>query len=739
MAVKDSGKQRRGAGAARELARGRRDLSGGPSTADRFNAWAFFSTMGSWLCLLLGQRVLDSIEWFASLLTYLAVAGLVICFGQRVWAVSQASTDRRSAARALAVFSGLGLLALAVFYATTNAGREMLGIEIPKLGQPDLYGDIATVLWVSLVVLSILPSVLGELARRSMLRAERIESRRVVAAVVAGVALASAAIYGSLFAYSADEMDVYADFSYFRVAKPSDSTRRMLDSLDEPLKVLVFFPGFSEVRPRVVQYLEELRKGTDKLEIEILDRELYPDRAHEHKVTKDGVLVLVKGKNSKKLELGDQPAKVASKLKKLDGEFQKVLLQAMRKKRTVYLTVGHGELNESTDRKSQRTVKLLRQLMESQNYGIKNLGLAKGLGNEVPDDAAVVAILGPTEAFSEPEMEALAEYAAGGGSLFMALDPDDKVDHAPLAALVGLKWEPGLVINDKILVRIKRAESDKRNLVVSRFSSHASVSTMSKYAARGAAVLLPGAAALDKLDAKDKSLKIDFALKSVPGCYVDLNGNWTFDRETEKKKVYNLAAAVSKAIGDGKGPDKLELRAFVMSDAEALSDPILGATKFNPLLFVEALRWLGGEESFSGAISSEEDVAIVHTKNEDQIWFYTAILVVPSIVLGGGLLLTRRDRRRKPVGPRKRPVAAASPPAEPDEDDEDEADEADDDEAYDEEDEGDEEEGDDEEDVEDADSEDADSADADSEDADSEDDDEDSDDEDSDDEDRRDR
>ncbi len=688
MALTESGKtcpaDEPAAGAVRDLARRRPELTGGPSTADRFNAWAFGGTMASGLALLMGQRVLDSVEWFATLLTYFAVAGLVACFGQRLWAVAQASADRRSAARALAVFSGLGLLALCVLYGTTDAGRELLGIEVPKLGKPDLFGDVGTVLWISLVVLSILPSILGELARRSMQRAERVESRRVVAAVVAGAALSCAAVYGSLFAYTADELDVFADFSFFRVAKPSDSTRRMLDSLDEPLKVLVFFPGFSEVRPRVVQYLEELRQGTDKLEIEVLDRELHPDRAHEHKVTKDGVIVLVRGKTSNKLELGDQPARVASKLKKLDGEFQKVLLKTMRDKRNVYLTVGHGELNESTDRKSKRTVKLLRQLMESQNYGIKNLGLAKGLGHAVPDDASVVLILGPTEVFSEPEIETLGEYAAAGGSLFMALDPDDKVDLAPLAALVGIKWEPGTVINDKVLVRIKRNESDKRNLVISRFSSHASVSTLSKYAARGAAVLLSGAGGLDKLDARDKTLKIDFALKSVPGCYVDLDGSWSFDKAKEKKKAYNVAAAVSKNIGEGKGPDKLQMRAFVMSDAEALADPILGATKFNPLLFVEALRWLGGEESFSGAISSEEDVAIVHTKNEDQLWFYTTILGIPSIVLGGGLLLTRRGRRKKRGADRKRRQApersavssSSRPPDEADEeDDEDDAEE----------------------------------------------------------------
>ncbi|HHH29717.1 MAG TPA: LPXTG cell wall anchor domain-containing protein, partial [Polyangiaceae bacterium] len=85
---------------------------------------------------------------------------------------------------------------------------------------------------------------------------------------------------------------------------------------------------------------------------------------------------------------------------------------------------------------------------------------------------------------------------------------------------------------------------------------------------------------------------------------------------------------------------------------------VMDYAKTNRLLFLEALRWLHGEESFSGEISETEDKRIVHTKAEDQLWFYTAILGVPSLVLGAGLMLTRRRRRkRKAPAPAKMPAA----------------------------------------------------------------------------------
>ena len=151
-------------------------------------------------------------------------------------------------------------------------------------------------------------------------------------------------------------------------------------------------------------------------------------------------------------------------------------------------------------------------------------------------------------------------------------------------------------------------------------------------------------------------MKIDFAVKSVPGSYIDLNGSWSFDKDTEKKGTFNIVAAASRKVEGGSDDSAPEMRVFLLCDADAFTDPVMEYAKTNQMLFVEALRWLGGEESFSGEATSEEDVRIVHTKGEDQVWFYATILGAPSMVFGLGLFLL--FGRRGPTAPAEKRSAS---------------------------------------------------------------------------------
>jgi len=177
-------------------------------------------------------------------------------------------------------------------------------------------------------------------------------------------------------------------------------------------------------------------------------------------------------------------------------------------------------------------------------------------------------------------------------------------------------------------------------------------------AGQSAPVLFAGAAALDKAKDVEKGLLVDFTVKSTPGVFVDDDDDLELDTGVEKKSVQNLAAAVTRRLGEGK--DAAELRAFVLGDADVVSDFWFAQDRNNQLLFVEAVRWLGGEESFSGEIQSEEDVALVHTKADDQVYFYGTILGAPSLVLGLGMFFTLR-RRRDPRGT-EAPAKAGPPP-----------------------------------------------------------------------------
>ena len=69
-----------------------------------------------------------------------------------------------------------------------------------------------------------------------MRHAPRIEARRVLAARPRGSPWRSPRVYCALFTYAAGELEIKADFSYFRTARPSESTANIVESLSEPLK-----------------------------------------------------------------------------------------------------------------------------------------------------------------------------------------------------------------------------------------------------------------------------------------------------------------------------------------------------------------------------------------------------------------------------------------------------------------------------------------------------------------------
>lgn len=620
--------------------------------------WVVPVYLAGFVLVYLGERALSALETTASAFTWLGVALAVGSTLFRLHPRYRGRGSQRAIETTQLVLSVGGLVALAGYGLTTEAGAKLVGLESERaLG-------VSSVAWMALLLLSLTPLVFAEIARVPMRRAERPESRRVLAAATSGAVLAAAAVYGSLFVFAADGVDLQVDYSYFKTSRPSESTRKVAASLEEDVQITAFFPEVNEVRNEVTSYLSDLSRGVPKLKVQVLDRLLEPQKARELRATQDGVVVVSKGTTHKSLTLGTEMKSARSKLKTLDRDFQDLLLQVARSRRTAYLTVGHGELNEGKGPlvAEGRDAQGVRQLLQRQNYSVKDLGLAQGLGNAVPDDAALVLVLGPTRPFAPEEIASLRRYAEGGGKLFLALDPEAPGDEAELdatalagtlralAEIVGLDLSPTLLAHDRQHVRRRFNDSDRVMLISSSFSSHASVSTLSRGAPR-AAVVVSGAGSLEKAANAPAELKVDFAVRAPVGTFADADGDFQKGSD-EPSKAYNLAAAVSRKGPEGEGSEKAdeaagpgEMRAFVLADVDAVSDLFLVKAPNNPLLFLDPVRWLGGEESFAGEVNVEEDVRIEHTKQGDQLWFYSTIFGAPALVLGVGLVLGRASRR----------------------------------------------------------------------------------------------
>jgi hypothetical protein len=611
---------------------------------------------GGLVLMFLGERVFSSIN--AARMT-LSVAGFglaVAYFVMRLRGATSETGDRRSIDRMLAVFALFTVLALALGFATTEAGEKIIRISKASTETKDKFETIGAIVWISLLTLSAIPILFAERALYPMRRAESIEVRRVLSAEAAGLTLALAATYGALFTYAAGEFDLKTDYSYFRTARPSESTKNIVKGLEDPVKVAIFFPPTNDVGREVAGYLKELSRGASKFTYEVHDRLMEPQLARDWKVTQDGVLIVARGPTDETLIIGTDMEGARGKLKTLDQDFQKNLIKVSRETRTAYLTTGHGEMNESPDPAEGRAANGVRKLFENQNYNVRDLGLAQGLGNEIPKDATIVVVLGPARPFLPGEVAALKKYAEGGGHIFMALDPDPKVDLDPLAEIAGLSFQPVALANEKMHLRRRFNDSDRTILVTNRFSSHASVSTLSRNSNR-AHVVFAGAAALETNPKTAQNFKIDFCVKAMQDTFADTNGDFKQEDSEKKNAVFNLGAAVSNIKDPHADMDKVnkEMRVFVLGDADALSDAVFG-NEANVILFVDAIRWLGGEESVAGAIATTEDVKIEHTKQKDLILFYGTIFFVPAVVLGLGLLLSRRTRSTRT------PVASPAPP-----------------------------------------------------------------------------
>ncbi|MFZ5891352.1 MAG: Gldg family protein [Myxococcota bacterium] len=678
-----------------------------PTTSGRSApVWIFALYLGGLVTIYFGERVLSGLPkgaGFFSLLGVLAtLAATVLRFSPRF----RSGGERRNIESLLALLSVVGLVGVLVYFATSEFGVSKLGLDRLATETRARVEEFARVAWISLIAVSTLPMIFAETALLPMQKAERPESRRVRSAATSGLVLALAAIYCSLFVYAASGVDLKVDYSYFKTSKPSDSTRKMVQTLSgDPIRVVAFFPEVNEVRREVSGYLKDLASGAPKLKVELRDRLLAPKLAQELRATQDGVVILSRGGVNHTLNIGTDLEQARAKLKTLDRDFQEQLVKIANSKRTVYVTVGHGELGDAGRGTSpaERGFQIAKTLLQQQNYSVKDLGMAQGLANDVPEDADAVLVLGPTIAFSPEEVASLKRYLERGGHLFVALDPDaltgmaelaeapvtnpaaeaagekkppaaaegaakpataeapakpvSSVNH-DLAALVGLRFSPGVLANEKQHVRLRHNNSDRIRLVTNSFSSHASVSTLSRNSTRFVVVAF-GAGSLDKAPGSQE--RVDFTLRSLPGTFADENKNFSQDQPVEKAAVFNLAAAYAKPLANtpepakvddkdkkdkDKKPEPKETRVFAVSDSDAFSDFVMTEVVGNRILLVDAVRWLAGESSVQGLPNTEEDVRIEHTKQADLGWFYATIFGAPSLVLGAGVLISRRSRQR---------------------------------------------------------------------------------------------
>jgi hypothetical protein len=618
--------------------------------------WPSLIYLGGMVAIFLGERVLD-VGSTQTLVTVLGVAGLLVAILVRLLRQNSLPAAHRAPERTLLALYLVGLFGIALYFLNSDLLLRLSGRSLEQR-MPRVSGALLA-LWPALLLAGTLPVLFVELSLGSMAKAPILELGRVRAALLSGLGIAFALVFCFAITYVANERDKYADFSYFRTSRPGESTKRIVAALDKPLQVHLFFPPGNEVREEVETYFAELARLSKFLEVQRWDHALHPAKARELGVNGNGIIVIARDAIKEQIGLPTEIDQARGRLKGLDAEVQKRLLTATRKPKVAYFTVGHGERTadpiDETDKRY--TVKTLRSVVTDQNFEPKDLGLAQGLARDIPEDASVLFILGPTKEFDPTELAAINRYLDRNGRLLLALDPEAGITVPELLGPLMLKYNPVTLANDRMYLPLNYKDSDRANMGTSTFSSHVSVTTNTRNGAR-AAVLVLGAGSLSRQEKTAAGIvNLDFTVRSEPDTWADKNGNFKFDPPDEQRTTYELVAAVTRRNASAIHPEE-ESRVIVMADSDLLTDRALRNPGNGPLL-LDGLRWLGGEERISGQVASEEDVPVEHTRKQDLLWFYLTIFAAPALVLGVGFFATRKRRSARKMAVAT-PIAAAS-------------------------------------------------------------------------------
>ncbi len=606
-----------------------------------------------------------------------------------VWAWLRSVDEARRVERLASLLSVLGLLGVALYFVGSDL---VLGpAPVARASDAGLTGrEALAAAWPILLACGLVPLVFLQWSLASMGQGRGIELHRVRASTGAGAVLAMFLCSLFLLNVVANRMDVDADLSYFRTSSPSESSLAMTRGLDADLEALLFFPRSSDVLGEVQGYFGRLAGESARIKVRPVELALEPELAKQHRVSKEGTVVLVRGAAESRIEIGDKLETAKRKLRKLDAEFQTALLNLAYKRETVYLVTGHGErAAERVEGDLRQRLSLLKKLLEARAFTVKRLGVTQGLGEAVPDDAALVIWAGPSAPLFPGEEAALRRYLDQGGRMLVLLDPE--AGAAPAAGLLEalkLELEPTLLAHAQWFLPQARADIDRTNLVTDKFSSHAATTTVSRHS-RDLPVALPGTGSLKQRKEGDPDLRVTFLVRSLPETFADLDGD--FQRQPEEPgRVFDLAAAVSRKLpprpaegkpeaakpdeakaadkaGEGEKPEDKkpedkkdaldpsrqggelrytdEMRAVVFADADLFADLFLGF-RGNLYLLLDVLQWLVGEERAGGVATSEEDVPVAHTRGDDALWYYGTVFAVPLGVLVAGVL-TRWGRGRR--------------------------------------------------------------------------------------------
>ena len=530
------------------------------------------------------------------------------------------------------VLQGLGWTGVAVVFAAL-----VVRFTLPDRQELWWWLAVAGLAMVAVHTLSQWRDILAFFSRR--------QAREGVMAT-SGVALALGILVAANYILS--RQNVRWDLTAAQQYSLSDQTRRVLEELDAPISVLVFareaeFPGFRD-------RLDEYAYVSSQVNVEYIDVDRSPVRARQYEVQAYGTIVF------------DYEGRIERTTSNSEQELTNALIKAVEgEERTVYFVQGHGERDpEGDDRDGYRAV---RDALGRDNFRVESVVLAQT--GEVPADATVMVVAGPSTDLLPAEADLLRDYLEGGGKLLLMLDPPDTEDDPPQSNLTALAGEWGIELGTDVVVDASGVGqllgTDASVPVAATYPPHAITDGFNLLTAfplarsvrpatggvsgrTGVVVVETGARSWAEADLNQLAtgeVTLDEDAGDVPGPVpIATVVSQTIDEPEPAPDDEDADGAADSNAGDTEADDDeppLEARLAVFGDSDFASNSAVGI-QGNRDLALNTINWLAQQENLIAIRPREpEDRRITLTADQQARVYWLSLLLLPGFIAGAGI------------------------------------------------------------------------------------------------------
>jgi ABC-type uncharacterized transport system involved in gliding motility auxiliary subunit len=452
---------------------------------------------------------------------------------------------------------------------------------------------------------------------------------------------------------------VRADWTSTQLYTLSDKTENILSNLGEEIRIIVFMTPETPMYDQVHELLERYKAASDKITVEFIDPDKEPLKtqqlAEQFGVQVADTVVFVFGDRTKYVT-SDQISEMdysgmqygqAPTMRAFKGEEQftsAILSLVTPEVPKVYFVTGHGEASTAAAA-GDRGLSVLTQALKRDNMEVADISLLSG---EVPQDADVIAIIGPTGAYTEAEITALGEYLDQGGRLLVALDPlidtDGTMRWTRLEALLAGR---GVIVHDDLVVDPSRKLPfyDLSAVYLEDFGNHPVTQGL-----EGFAVLFTVARSLA---ADDDSATV--LVQTSDGGWGETNlgmllrGEPVAVDDDDNPGPAAVVIAVERLTNIGEGAsdetdDDESYRLVVFGDSDFLTDLDI-ANAGNAILATNAFDWLVAREDLVGIPPRDvEQVSLFLTRQQMRNLGLLVLVAMPGAAILAGILVWRRRR-----------------------------------------------------------------------------------------------